>query len=121
MIGRIVLKEMRFYAFHGVGWQENVVGNHFVVSLTLSAPLSEAIESDELGDTIDYSVVYRLVKKEMDISSRLIEHVGGRILRAVKAHYPCITEIELSLSKLNPPVGGDIHSACVVLKETYEA
>ena len=113
MTTRIELKEMRFYAYHGVMPQETKVGNNFVVNLILTAPLEQAVRSDELDDTINYAAVYEVVKEQMDIPSKLIEHAAGRILYALKA------AIELKLSKLNPPFGGDIHSASIILDETY--
>jgi dihydroneopterin aldolase len=119
MISKIVLKDMKFYAFHGMLPQEKCVGNNFLVTLSLAAPLGEALRSDALNDTINYAAVYSLVKKEMDIPSCLIEHVAGRILRSLKNTFPQITETELSLSKLNPPIAGDIHSATIILKEKW--
>lgn len=111
---------MRFYAFHGVGPQEKAVGNHFLISLSVTTSLDRAAESDDLNDTINYADIYAVVKHEMDIPSRLVEHVAARIIRSLKKHFPRILETELSLSKLNPPVtAGDIRSAGVVIKETY--
>lgn len=119
MITKIELASMNFYAYHGVMPQERQVGNRFVVDLTLTAPLVAAVESDELDDTINYATVYEIVKREMDIPSRLIEHVAGRILKSLKAHFQQLKGIELKLSKLNPPFGGDIYSASVLLSEIY--
>jgi dihydroneopterin aldolase len=111
---------MKFYAFHGVGAQERLTGNRFLVSLTLEAPLSKAVYSDDIGDTVCYAEVFSIVKGEMDIPSRLIEHVAGRILKSLKERFPQITAMELSVSKLNPPVTGDMPSAAVVIRESYE-
>ena len=82
---KIELREMRFYAHHGVGEQETVVGNWFTVDLTLEAPLEGAVESDDLSATINYAEAYEVVKAEMAVPSKLIEHVAGRIMRALKA------------------------------------
>lgn len=119
MISKVELKELKFYAYHGVLPQETIVGNNFTINIILTSPLEKAIQSDDLNDTINYAIVYDLIKKEMEIPSKLLEHVAGRILRSLKKHFPQLSEIELTLSKLNPPVGGDIHSASVILKETY--
>jgi dihydroneopterin aldolase len=111
---------MKFYAFHGVLPQERYVGNHFSVDVSIAVPLENALRTDDLNDTINYTTVYSLIKKEMDIPSCLIEHVAGRILCSLKKHFPGITETELSLSKLNPPIAGaDVHSAAIFLKESY--
>lgn len=110
---------MNFYAYHGVMPQETKVGNQFVVTLALTAPLEKAVVSDELEDTINYAEVYAVVKEQMEIPSKLIEHVAGRILYALKEHFPQLAAIELKLSKLNPPFGGDIYSASILLSETF--
>ena len=74
---------------------------------------------DELDDTINYAAVYAVVKEQMDIPSKLIEHVAGRILYALKERFPQLAAVELKLSKLNPPFGGDVHSASIILGETF--
>ena len=119
MTTRIELEAMKFYAYHGVMPQEAKVGNHFVVNLVLTASLEQAVKSDELEDTINYATVYTIVKEQMDIPSKLIEHVAGRILYALKDRFPGLAAIELKLSKLNPPFGGDVHSASIILSETF--
>ena len=115
MTTKITLQAMKFYAYHGVLEQERRVGNTFVVDLTLTAPLEKAVQSDQLEDTINYAEVYELTKQEMNIPSQLLEHVAGRICRSLRHHFPQIEQIEIRVSKLNPPFGGDVHSASVLL------
>ncbi|GHV50249.1 7,8-dihydroneopterin aldolase [Bacteroidia bacterium] len=113
---KIELKNMRFYAYHGVFPQERSAGNHFVVNLQLKAPLEKAASTDNPDDTIDYGEVFRIVANEMSIPSQLLEHVAGRILHALKSRFPQITEIEAAVSKLNPPIAGaDLQCATVTL------
>lgn len=119
MTTKIELEAMKFYAYHGVMPQEKKVGNNFVVNLVLTASLEQAVRSDELDDTINYAAVYDVVKEQMEIPSKLIEHAAGRILQALKEHFPQLTAVELKLAKLNPPFGGDVYSAAVILSETY--
>lgn len=119
MITQITLDAMKFYAYHGVGAQETRVGNTFVVDLVMTAPVERAVACDTMEDTIDYAAAYGVVKREMEVPSRLIEHVAGRILAALKEAFPQLLAVELKLSKLNPPFGGDLRSASVILKETY--
>ena len=119
MTVQIELEAMKFYAYHGVAPQETRVGNTFVVNLVLTAPLEKAVADDTLEDTINYAVVYEVVKREMAIPSKLIEHAAGRILAALKETFPQLLMIELKLSKLNPPFGGDVYSASVILRESY--
>ena len=116
---KIELRAMKFYAYHGVSPQETKVGNTFIVDLTLTAPLEKAVWSDDLADTINYAEVYETVKAEMAIPSKLLEHVAGRILKALKKQFPPLTAVKLSVSKLNPPFGGDLQSASILLEESF--
>ena len=72
------MKDVRFHAFHGVMPQETKVGADFIVNLRIGYPLEQAMESDEVGDTLNYAEVYDLVKQEMKQPSKLLEHVAGR-------------------------------------------
>lgn len=119
MTVQIELEDMKFYARHGVSPQETRVGNTFVVNLLLTAPLEKATDSDDLDDTINYASVYEIVKQQMAVPSKLLEHAAGRILKALKGEFPQLLAVELKLSKLNPPFGGDVYSASVILRETY--
>lgn len=119
MTTQIELRELKFHAYHGVMMQERKVGNSFVVNLLLTAPLEGAVKSDHLDETINYAEVYALVRQEMAIPSNLLEHAAGRILVALKEAFPILQAIQVKLSKLNPPFGGDLHSASVILKEVF--
>ena len=111
--GYITLRNVRFYAFHGVLPQERQVGGEFLLSLRVGYPLAKAVESDEVGDTLNYATLFDLAKREMDIPSQLLEHVAGRIAKAVMAAFPAVTSIDLELTKRNPPMGADCEGASV--------
>ena len=53
----IILKDIHFFAYHGLLPQEAVVGNDFIVNLTLSVDITRAIETDDVNDTDRKSVV----------------------------------------------------------------
>ena len=112
----IVLKEMRFYAYHGVLPQERRVGGEYSVTLRVETDLSEAMESDQLEATVNYAELYELVKREMLVPSKLLEHVAGRIAKAVMDNCPQVKGLELKVMKLNPPMGADCQGAGVELK-----
>jgi len=108
---------MKFYAFHGVMEQEQKVGNTYIIDLKLYADLSKASETDNLEDTINYAEIYNIVKTEMEIPSKLLEHVAGRILQKIKKDFPVIGKVEICLAKERPPiVGGEVESAAVVMR-----
>lgn len=120
MVTKIELHGMTFYAYHGVGEQERKVGNQFRVDVTLTAPLEAAMRSDRLEETINYASVYEVVREEMSVPSRLLEHVAGRILTKLKLHFPTLRKVELKVSKRNPPFGGDLPSAAFLVEAVYD-
>ena len=112
----ITLNGLRFYAYHGVLPQERRVGGYFVVSLRLGCDIIRAMQSDDVSDTLNYAEVYRVVKREMEIPSNLLEHAAGRIVRAISKSFPAVTSIDLTLNKVNPPMGADCQGAGVEVK-----
>ena len=111
----IRLEKLKFRAFHGVLPQERTVGGDFLVTLRIGYPWQTAMESDVVADTLDYAAVYRLVSREMASPSRLLEHVAGRIAKALLRDFPLITSIDLWLTKVTPPMGADCEGAGVEL------
>jgi len=114
---KITLHEMRFYAYHGVFPQEQRVGNQFVVELTFWADVAGSVHSDELEETISYADVYEVVKAEMAIPSRLLEHVVGRISERLFATFPRMQRLTLTLS---PPFPGEVQSAAFTLEASRD-
>ena len=112
----ILLKGLRFYAYHGVGTQETIVGNEFTIDLRLKVDLATAAENDRLENTVSYAEVFQAVEDEMKHPSRLLEHVAGRICERLFQDFPLVAEIELKLMKRNPPMGADIREAGIEMK-----
>lgn len=110
---RILLTGMRFHARHGVSQQEQTVGNTFIVDIQLECPLEAAMQSDNLNDTVNYGEVYAVVRRQMDVPSRLLEHVAARIIKALTDRFPQITGGRLRLEKTNPPITGFTGTAAV--------
>ena len=111
----VFIDEVRFHAFHGVMPQERTVGADFTVSLRVEYDFSRAVETDDLADTISYADLYDILKSEMAVPSRLLEHVAGRIVRSIADRYPQVSAISVRLSKDNPPMGADCRGAGVEL------
>ncbi len=113
----IEIENMSFYAYHGCFKAENVVGTRFEVQLTLEVDTSTAEQSDKLADTLNYQAVYEVVKLEMMKTSKLLEHVASRILDALFKSFLQIQHAQIKVSKLNPPIGGEIGAVSVTLKK----
>ncbi|MFP4366550.1 MAG: dihydroneopterin aldolase [Bacteroidales bacterium] len=111
----IELEEMVFYAYHGCYKEERLIGNKFLVNLTISADLEKPAASDSIEDTLNYQIAYETVKEEMNVKSHLLEHVAGRILDRLYRRFPEINEATVKVSKMNPPMGGQMEKVSVTL------
>jgi len=102
----ILLQGLDFHAFHGVYPEENLLGNRFRVDIKMQVEVPFNPINEDLGHTVDYVIVYNLVKKEMDIPCKLLETLGQKICNAVAVEFPSVLSIETSISKANPAIGG---------------
>ena len=116
-MGLIQIENMEFYAFHGHFKEERIVGNKFLVDLTIETDMKIAAASDNLKDAVNYQRIYEIVKQQMELKSHLLENIAGRILDAVYAEMEGIKKATVKVSKMNPPLGGKIESVSVVLSK----
>lgn len=111
----IYLRDVRFHAYHGVMPQEREVGADFSVSLRALVDVAAAADHDMVEVTLNYAELYEVVKLEMLQPSQLLEHVAFRIGQSVFDAFPQVSELEVSVTKLNPPMGADCAGAGVEL------
>jgi len=111
----IEISRLRLYARHGVMEQERVVGNLFEVSLKLECADPRAGADDSLGSTVNYADVIATVRREMSISSQLIEHVAHRICSAISDGYPGVSGGSVTVRKLTPPCGAELEGVGVTV------
>ena len=113
MSSKIYIRNVRFHAFHGVLPQEGIVGNDYLVNLVLDYDFSSAMKTDDLQGILNYAEVYQKVREEMAVPSKLLEHVAGRIAHRLFSDFPEIQKLQLSITKVNPPMGADSDGAGV--------
>lgn len=111
----IAINDMRFYAHHGCFEQERIIGTNFRVDLVFDTDTRQAEVTDNIADTVNYLEVYQVVKREMELPSNLLEHVARRVGEAVRKEFPAVTAVRVKVSKLNPPLGGQMESVSVEL------
>jgi dihydroneopterin aldolase len=114
-MGLIQLENMEFYAFHGHFKEEQIVGNKFIVSVTIDADLEKPAKSDKLEDTLNYQKAFQIVKLEMTKKSHLLENIASRILDALYANFSIIKSATVKISKMNPPMGGKVDCVSITL------
>lgn len=116
----ITLEKMHFYAYHGCFAEEQAIGTHFRLDVTYETDTMRAQQSDDIADTVSYLSVYQTIKREMQTPSHLLEHVGDRIATALLNEYPAIESVRVKVSKLAPPLGGELEAVTVeITKDRY--
>jgi len=111
------MRNMKFYGYHGVLPEERERGQNFVIDIEMLADLESASESDELGDSVDYSRAYDVVKNIVENNKfRLIEKLAGNISREMLSKFPKIQEITVIVKKPEAPIDGEFDWMGVELK-----
>lgn len=103
----IRLKNMVFYAYHGVEESEKILGARFEIDLTIGCDLKKASQSDRLEDTLNYEAVYRDIEQIVTKDKKhLIESIAGGIAREIKKKYKGISSITVVVRKPSVPIRG---------------
>ena len=116
MMGKVILKDIRVYAFHGCMEEEELIGSDYIVNLEVETNMHQPANSDLLKDAVDYVQLNTIVKEEMLIRSRLLEHIAQRIIDRILKQFPMVKNVEVKVAKQNPPIGGDVKEVCVCIK-----
>ena len=109
---KISLNNLEFYSLHGYYQEENLIGNVFIVDMFVEIP-DHVLETENLGSTVNYEVLYTIAKEEMQQTQKLLETVVKNIHDRIKLLNPNISNIEVSLRKKHVPLEGMIGSATV--------
>ena len=116
MIHTVELNGVKVYAFHGCLPEEAKIGGHYVVDLSVQTNFEKAAETDELIDTVDYVVLNKIVKEEMAIRSKLIEHVGQRIVNRIKNDVEGVDSLRVKVTKVCPPINGYVNNVAIIIE-----
>lgn len=116
-MGIIKLKNIRTYSYHGCLLEEGKIGSDYSVDLEVKTDLRKSALSDNLKDTVDYVILNSIVIKEMEERAQLLEHVAHRIIKKIFNTVPEISRITLTVSKLNPPISGDVEAVIIEMEE----
>ena len=113
----IEVNGIKIYAFHGCLEEEARIGGNYLVDVMLNTNFFNAAENDDLTQTIDYVDINKIVCEEMAIRSKLIEHVGQRIIKRIKKEIKNITYLKIKVTKICPPINGDVDNVAIIIEE----
>ena len=112
-MGKIYLKNIRLYAYHGCMDEEKKIGSDYVVNIVVDTELNLSSKTDNLKDTVDYVALHTIVKTEMKQRAKLLEHVADRIIKRILVEFPEVTKAKVKVAKKNPPIGGNVEEVAV--------
>ncbi|QIK16669.1 dihydroneopterin aldolase [Blattabacterium sp. DPU] len=118
-MGKIVLENIKLFGFHGCMPEEKYVGSYYTIYLEIEVDFHNVFINDDLSKTINYVDLYSLVKEEMNINSKLIEHLAQRIIQRIKKKFKksLVKHAKIKICKENPPLQGNVDRVCVILDD----
>ncbi|EMQ95928.1 Dihydroneopterin aldolase [Xanthomarina gelatinilytica] len=116
-MGIIKVENIRVFAHHGCLKEETKIGCDYRVDLKVKADLQASAKTDDLSDTVDYVFLNKIVKEEMLKPSKLLETVAKRILNRIFKEDKLVDKATICVSKLNPPIGGDVEMVTIKMTE----
>ncbi len=119
MTTKIILENIKIYAYHGVLPEEKIIGTYYLINVEIHADLQKAAKTDDLSDTVNYAEISEIIHDEMKISSKLLEHVISRILTKLENAFPQILSAKVKLTKTNPPMKGEMHGVSVEMEGNF--
>ncbi|MEQ9261974.1 MAG: dihydroneopterin aldolase [Owenweeksia sp.] len=112
---KVKVEGIKLFGYHGCLDEEGKIGTDYRINVTVWGDLGTAATSDKLDDTLDYVIINRVVKEEMALRSKLIEQVADRIIKRVLEEMKPVQKVKVKLSKLYPPINGDVEQVSVVM------
>ena len=115
-MGTIKVKNIRIYAYHGCLAEEGKIGSDYRIDLSVKANLKKSSKTDQLNDTVDYVHLNKIVREEMAIRTKLLETVADKILDRILLEISLVDCVKVKVSKLNPPIGGNVEMVSIVMQ-----
>lgn len=114
VLQRVKLANARFYAYHGVFPQEQIIGTSFLVDIDVFFDRELRLSAEEdLNRTVNYAELHAIAQAEMAQTRKLLETVSDSMLARVQSQFPFVAKIRVCITKQHPPFGGDIAQAQV--------
>lgn len=112
---KIILHQMEFYGYHGVLPEEAVLGQKYIIDITVELFLQKAGQTDQLSDTINYSELYQIAQQVTQGERyQLIETIAEKIAGQVLQQFLGVSSVEVKVHKPTPPMPG-IHGGASVI------
>ena len=114
-MGKIQLEGLEYFAHHGYHHEEQKVGNRYTVNISLVTDFGVAATHDDISGTVNYEEVYQIISGIMSENTKLLEHIGYKINKAILDKFAQVKTVEVKVSKHNPPLKGICEYSSITL------
>ena len=114
----VALQGAEFFARHGFYPEEQLIGCRFSVDIKVGFVPADELKKDSIANTVNYEHLYNITCSQMQHPRKLIETLGQAIIDDIKRDYPYIENAEVTIKKLNPPMGGRVEHSSVTITYT---
>lgn len=119
MLQKIIISNIKIFTNHGCMVEEGKIGSEYTVDLEVHADMLKSAQSDDLVDTVDYVHLNQIIQSEMAVRAKLLETVAQRILNRIGEELKRVEFAEVCISKINPPMGGNVEKVSVIFNRNY--
>lgn len=117
----IRIENLEVYCHHGVLKEETVLGQKFLVSLTLFTDTRQAGKSDDLSHSIDYASVAHFVEERMKGKNyKLIEAAAECLAEDILMAFPLVERLRMELKKPWAPILLPLDTVCVCIERGWQ-
>ncbi len=107
-MGKIIIKNLKIYAYHGVNPEEKENGQDFIMDITAYCDLMPACLSDDINDTVSYAKICKTASRIFSSEkNNLLERAAYRVARGILNEFEKIERVEILLKKPDAPVKVD--------------
>ncbi len=115
MMTKVGLHGAEFFAHHGYYQEEQLVGNIFIVDIEATFNPQSGIINDQLDNTLNYEHLYQIAARQMKHTQKLLETLAQGIADAITGQFAYVTNLQVTVKKLNPPLGGKVASSSITV------
>lgn len=105
---KILIRDLKLFAYHGVNEEEKINGQNFVFDIDLFVDISKPCLSDNVDDTVSYAKVVKTVRRVFTAEKYdLLERASQVVADAVLEEYPRVERVDITLKKPEAPISAD--------------
>ena len=105
---KILIRDLKIFAYHGVNPEEKRDGQNFVFDVDLYVNITKACHSDDVEDTVSYAKVIKTITRVFTAEKYdLLERAAQITADAILNEYAEVSRVDITLKKPEAPMKAD--------------